>query len=106
MLTTVGLCLIVVGWSLQPPYVFSALVAMLPRLWQVCFIAAGTATLLWAARPQWRWLYMTSGLLVLASTSTRAAALVILADQWAGIAWAGFAALAVWSWPRVHDEMR
>ena len=106
MLLTVGTCLTVVGWSLQPPYVFAGLVERIPNLWQLCFMAAGITTVGWALVPWSRRLYLASAILVLAATSTRGMALVVLAGQWPGVAWFAVTALVVWAWPRVRDELR
>lgn len=105
LLVTVGGCLLIVGATLSPPYVYATLVASVPWLWEAVFLAAGATTLAWAAVPGSRLLFQTSGLLLLAGAISRGMALVLIAGQWPGVTWFIVAALAVWSWPRIRTEL-
>ena len=60
MLVGVALAYAIIAATLQPPYVFGALVARVPWLWPAVFATASVTSLAWALFPRLRLLAWAS----------------------------------------------
>ena len=119
MLVGVALAYAIIAATLQPPYVFGALVARVPWLWPAVFATASVTSLAWALFPRLRLLAWASLLSCIAAAGSRSMALLFLVDDrmlvgWWDVSvgipgaagWGAVVALTMYAWPRIWMDLR